>query len=703
MVKNFRKFEKAFILSCLISLGSQTVSFAQGDSDTSEDREKLEGMELEDIFKVPVKPEVTVASKRELTIKKSPGIITLITDKEISNSGARDLKEILELIPGFIFNVDVEGGISTGVRGLWAEEGKTLLLVDGQEINDIQWPTVLFGNHIPVEQIKRVEILRGPGSAIYGGQAELAVINVITKSAEDLSGIESKITMGIIPTDIPDFTHRNFSLSLGQKFNDFSFVAHGLIGRGNLSNRTFTDFSNNSYDMTANQQMNPAFFNLGLGYKDFSARFIMDLYKRTTRDLFFLNSPDSIGSIPSIHDGYYAELKYDFKPIDNLTITPKFNYKRQFPWNSDDANSRKLDAIKGYEGNFYSKMAERYLGNLTLNSDITENINIIAGGEYYHDISQALDPKSADFGKDKKQSSISYDNIAAFAQGLYKTDFFTFTLGSRFENHSAYGTSFVPRAALTTTWEDFHAKLLYSKAFRAPGIQNIINFNPKYSKGENIKSENTTVMEVEVGYDITQNMSLTANLFDINIKDPIIYFSTTENPNSYDNFENTGSRGIELEYRIKDKKLGYANLTYSYNIPVNNKVDVYQVPGHNDFLLGFPHHKLTMNTNLKVTDSFSVSPSAVFYSNRFGFNSADKDGNPVINEFSPALMLNLYLNYKDFFVNGLDAGIGIHNLLNQTYYYIQPYNGSHAAMPGPETEISFNLGYNFPVNFGNKQ
>lgn len=687
MKKNITKY-LVFVLSIIFS---NNIAFAQN---ITSDDDSVFDMDLESIIKTPINPEVSVASKNDLSIKKSPGIITLITEKEIVNSGARDLQEVLNLIPGFVFNLDVQGQIGPGFRGIWSEEGRCLVLIDGQEMNDILWPTIVFGNRFPVNNIKRIEVLRGPGSAIYGGQAELTVINVISKQAKDLKGFSTKLTFGSIYNDFSDFTHRNISFSAGQEFGDLGISLHGLLGKGNRSDKVFQDFYGGSFDMTGKMETNPTFLNLGVNYKDFSARFIADLYKTTTQSLFSNIIPDSIGSIPINHDGYYAELKYNIKPFDFLTMTPKFNYKRQFPWQSNTEKVSKLAEIEGFDGSFFDKMVERYTGNMTLTLEPNENLNVIAGGEMYQDKAYALSSRNADFGKTKDKDFVQFNNIALFSQGIYKNDYFSFTLGSRFENHSEYGTSFVPRAALAGDYEGFHSKIIYSKAFRAPSIQNITNFNPKFSNSDKIRPENTTIAELELGYDITSNMSLVANIFDIQLQNPIVYFSDSEN-DAYDNFEKTGSRGFELEYRVKDKNLGYANLTYSFNMANDNKVSLYEVPNKKDFLLGFPQHKFTLNSNLNLFDNFSINPSLVFFSQRNGISSLDKDENPIFKEFDPVFLLNLNLLYKNFLFKGVNASLSGHNLLNQTYNYIQAYNGTHAPIPGPSTEFSFNISYDF--------
>ncbi len=62
------------------------------------------------------------------------------------------------------------------------------MMIDGQEINENLYGSVVFGGHYDVSQIQRIEIIRGPGSSIYGGCAELGVIHIITKSATDYHG-----------------------------------------------------------------------------------------------------------------------------------------------------------------------------------------------------------------------------------------------------------------------------------------------------------------------------------------------------------------------------------------------------------------------------------------------------------------------------------------------------------------------------------
>jgi outer membrane receptor for ferrienterochelin and colicin len=91
-----------------------------------------------------LKMNVSVASVKPSTLRESPGIVSVVTAEEIRKSGARDLIDILRMVPGFDFGVDVQGTVGIGARGNWAHEGKVSLRIDGQEMNELLYSTSCF-------------------------------------------------------------------------------------------------------------------------------------------------------------------------------------------------------------------------------------------------------------------------------------------------------------------------------------------------------------------------------------------------------------------------------------------------------------------------------------------------------------------------------------------------------------------------------
>lgn len=613
---------------------------------------------------------IGVASIKPLSGRESPSIISLITEEEIQKSGARDLMDVLSLVPGFDFGVDVEGVVGLGMRGNWAHEGKILLLLDGQEMNENLFGTTQFGNHFAVDQIKKIEIIRGPGSAIYGGYAEYGVINIITKNGKDINGISLSGTYGQMKND---YGRRNVNLSLGKKFGEFQISGSVFMGQGNRSDQDFTDFYDSTYNMGGgNSKLDPTNVNVGLTYKGLSARFILDNYYTTTGDGYDVVKAPSQQEFNSS----FAEIKYAFKLGEKFTITPRINYKQQAPWKTE------ADSIT----EAYYKIVDRYTGNLTMSYTVNRKINIIFGGEVYSDFAKDM-VDSSFFTNGKKQ--VNYLNTAAFAQSVIKLRLVNIILGARFDNHNAYGSAFVPRLGLTKRIDNFHFKLLYSNAFRAPTIENI-----NLSDSVGIKPEITSIAELELGYEIRRNSIITINFFDISTKNTIAYYyDDSTDTDAYHNIGETGSRGVELEYKFRDK-WGFINLNYAfYTVAGKEKIADYEVPENKSVLLAFPSHKINLGAGFNITKQFSINPSVSYRGERYGYTSIDTLGNGVIEKFSPMVLANIFLRYEDLFIKGLDLGVGVYDIFDQRVKYIQPYNSNHAPLPGPSREFIVKLSY----------
>jgi outer membrane receptor for ferrienterochelin and colicin len=621
---------------------------------------------------------IAVASKKPLSTRESPGIVSLITEDEIRKSGARDLIDVLRLVPGLDFGVDVEGVVGIGMRGSWAHEGKVLVLVDGQETNEILFATTQFGNHYPVDLIRRVEVIRGPGSAIYGGFAEYGVINIVTKQGADLRGATANLTNGFYSSTI---ARQNLSVALGDKKGDIEYSVSGLIGRGGRSDQFYTDFDSSSYWMAGNSELNPAFVNAAVNYKGLSFRGIGDFYSTTMRDGY--GSVVSDGAVTEKFNSLYSELKYAWKVSDKLTVTPRFNYKTQSPWKTDE-----------YEGKDpYDKSASRSLGNVTALYNLSRNFNIVAGAEYYEDLATDNVDSSYFSGGAK---SVNYHNYAVFAQSLLKNRLVNVILGARYDKHNAYGDAFVPRVGLTKRYGRFHFKALYSGSFRAPSIENI-----NYMTDAGIRPEFTQVGEVELGYQLSRKSILTVNLFDISTQNPIVYFTDEFNNDYYINSGAAGTQGIEAEYRLKSPK-GWLTLNYAFYTAASKKqISDYEVADEPASLVAFANHKVNLSASRQLFRDFSVSPSASIYGPRWGYTSADTSGS-VIEKLNPAALLNLFVWYQSP-VKGLSFGLGIYDILDQRFQFIQPYDGGHAPLPGPSREIIFRLHYslNYKKSAGN--
>jgi len=608
---------------------------------------------------------LTISSSKALSTRETPGIISIVTAEEIQNSGARDLIDILRLVPGFDVAQDLQFVMGLGLRGNWANEGKVLVMLDGQPFNDLLYQIVAVGNRFPVDAIEQIEIIRGPGSAIYGGSAEYGVINIKTKAAESLNGVMAYGTGGF-HAGVTGRT--NGGVMIAKKGEIVSWDAAIFRGKGIVSdNDYFEVLSQDSIpqNLTKTTYADPMNINVGLKVKGFQFRTMYDEFK--TREPFTFVS----------FKHFYVDAKYAWKINDKFTITPQVRYFNQIPWAYGNPETGEYDM---------KARAERYYGTITANYDLSRKISFNFGVVYFKDKATDL----LDVGYFLGKNEISFNNVAVFAQGLIKHRLANATIGFRYERNNQYGSAFVPRVALTKKIQNFHFKVLYSQAFRAPAIENI---NLAIGGTGDIKPEKSNVFELELGYQFTPEMLLAVNAFNILTRKTIVYGSDAEE-GTYENYPKSGSTGIELVYRIR-KKIWYANLTYSYsqvNVDSSRTVRTYVVANTNKQYAGFPLSKITLNVNLNVTQKFTINPTVMYADARYAFNSLDVNDEPVSNRLDPYLLANIFFNYKNL-IPGFIAGIGAYDLLNQRPAIPQAYNGGYAPIPGRSREYVVKISY----------
>jgi outer membrane cobalamin receptor len=618
---------------------------------------------------------VAASSRKALSSRETPGIVTVITEEEIRYSGARDIIDLLRFVPGMDFATDLAFVVGVGIRGNWAAEGKVLLLVDGQEYNEILYQSIPFGNKFPLEQIARIEIIRGPGSAVYGGTAEFGVINIITKGAAGQQFASASGTYSALPGSYGRrYISAGLSKAIGSRAHaDVSFFK----GQNIAADQPYYDYyagteqNPQPVDAVRHSATDATNLNIGLRYGTTQVRAIYDRYHLE-------------------HPRYLTDFSHLFLSVKNnislgrrITITPTLSYTNQTPWETTDAADVE-------SGPYFRINARRSKASVTTLYDISRKVNLTFGMEYFNDF--ALNKIGEDyFGENQNQ--VSYHTASLFAQGLVKHRVANLTLGFRYDNHSAFGSAFVPRFALTKRIDNFHFKALYSHAYRAPGILNI-NLNSA------IRPERSQVSELELGYQFTPDMLLSVNAFDVQTRDVIIYFSDSPNDSTYIenylNYDRSGSRGLEAVYQIRKTRWNL-NLGYSFYRGLSNSTaDAYRVPGQPNVYLAFPAHKITLQGSFSPVRNLRLSPSVLYFSERFGYTSLTQDATPALTRSAPHALVNLYMSYDNLLLKGLDLGVGAYNLLNSRQSMFRAYQGEIDPIPGRSRELLLKLTYHLP-------
>jgi len=143
-------------------------------------------MNLDDLMNV----EVTSVSKKEEKLSEAPAAVYVLTQEEIHRSGATSIPEALRLVPGLdVARIDAHTWAisSRGFNGEFAN--KLLVLIDGRSVYTPLFSGVFWDVQNPMlEDVDRIEVIRGPGATLWGANAVNGVINIITKSAKDTQG-----------------------------------------------------------------------------------------------------------------------------------------------------------------------------------------------------------------------------------------------------------------------------------------------------------------------------------------------------------------------------------------------------------------------------------------------------------------------------------------------------------------------------------
>jgi outer membrane receptor protein involved in Fe transport len=635
-----------------------------------------------------------VASYAVTKLKDSPAVVTVITGQEIREMGARDLIDVLNLVPGFFLGIDTQGIVGPGFRGLWGYEGKVLLLIDGKEMNELLYSTVQLGNEFPPELIERVEVVRGPGSVVYGGNAELAVVNVVTRSVQGGTDLQLTARYGQLTTTsdlLEGYGRRGGTLS-GRYVSDsvpgLSMFASASYDQGQRSARTYSDNDSpsKSVSLLGNSRLDPAVAQVGIGFRDVQATFLYTRYDTTA----VTGTGGGVSDLArTLFQSYHGQLLATFRPTPRVEIIPRLNITHQTPWQSLEQTSDQ----------YYDKSVTRLRARLVGRWAPIDELQFTIGGDAMFDRAQLNTPQTADLGLNSSFGAdgavfVPYQTYAGFSEVFSENPILNFAAGARFEYNSAVGPSLVPRIVLLRAFGPLNLKGLFSLAFRAPGVENL-------NAGTDIKPERTTVFEFEASLAPTRYQRLSANLFDVGVFAPIVYSADqATGEESYRNISHQGSRGVELEYAIRGG-WGRMKASYAFYLPYvadPTQYPAYAVEGHPEANLAAPTHRGVLVGTIRPLRWLSISPTVIATGPRYGLGPADANGAPQVLTLPFLVMANLFIRVEDVGLKGLSIGLGIYNLFDQRYAYVQPYrpvSGSHALVPGQDREVMLQLSYLF--------
>jgi len=642
----------------------------------------IEELELVDLVEVPI---FLSASQKAQCTRDTANIITTITGKELLERGSRDLVDALELVPGFSFGGIMTNTIGVGVRGI-SDEGKVSVMVNGMMLTGQRFGTTMFGHHFPIEQIDRIEIIRGPSSILHGNFSELAMVNIITKKGYQLQG-------GVIGGDYGRFSrgeaaHNSF-VTMGNKWDDLDISFYGKYSEAYRSDRFYTDAHGGQFDMADNNSTEAIFGHFQLGYKGFNLQVLVDEYKVDSGDGFADTMTLPSYRIRNQFSTYDLNIGYQHALNDKFNIATSFDFSRQTPWKRSNLYT---DGQTSFVDEDVS--VEHYTFDLkaTYSSD-AGHYWVIGNSFQFQNYQHEVSNYSGELPL--------FGDYTVYGEGVYKTRWANILAGLRFDWYTEYGVNAAPRIGLTKQIDKWHYKLLYSHAFHTPtggNYQMNEEYNQTNSLGRTqsqIKPEKAYTYEFELGYQFHRGFDITANVFYTEIQDYFLYTFDENFDDFYINSDILSTWGIEAVLNYQQANWGKFQFNYSfYQAVKDTSYDFKAINSDGELVspqanLGYPNHKFSLNHHIAITDSLSFNHTVLFSSERYGYNGSR------LERHKPIWVYNTYLRYQNAVWDGLDVGLGLYDVFNSQYQYVQTFNGSHPALPGNTREVRLKASYQF--------
>ena len=533
---NFRAPILLLVLASTAAHGAQSAEPSAAD---------LTQLSLEQLLNIPV----YTASRFSQKGSDAPSSVSVITAADIKTYGYRTLADILRGVRGMYVTYDrIYSYI--GVRG-FARPGdynsRVLVMVDGYRVNDPVYDTGYIGSEfvLDVDLIDRVEIVRGPSSSVYGSNAFFGVVNVITKSAQDLKG-------GEVSAEAASFGTWKARASFGRRFeNGLEAVVSATKFNSRGPSLVFSEFD----DPATNNGMTR-----GTDYDRNSSVFAKFAYAG-----FTLDAGHSLRN-KGVPTGYTGTVFNDPRNriLDEQTFVSLGYYRTTA--SGSDLSGRIYYGRYEYAGDYLydvppvtvnkdEAVGEWWGAEVKLVKTVFEKHKLVLGGEYQKNRRQNQtnfdEEPFASYLDDKRSSS----RTAVYLQDEYAIrDNWLLNAGLRYDSYSTIGATLNPRLAAIHKWsESTVVKLLYGTAFRAPNAYESFYAYPGQQTGNPaLRPEKIKTWEAVLERYLPGNWRVTAAGYYYKV-DGLITQVPIDDPATggvllqYQNLGNVDARGVELE------------------------------------------------------------------------------------------------------------------------------------------------------------
>jgi outer membrane receptor protein involved in Fe transport len=557
---------------------------------------------------------VSIATGSEQTLRRAPAVATVITAEDIARMGATDLDEVMETVPGIHVSRNLQGYNPLYViRGIYTQfNSQTLMLLNG-----VPMTMMFIGNRgnawggLPLENVARIEVIRGPGSALYGADAYSGVINIITKSASDIDGTELGVRVGSYNTTDAWALH-------GGKLGPFDVAAYLRAGNTDGSRKTIESDAQTAYDQLygthaslapgpVTRERDTVDGHLELAWGKSRLRAVYLLRHNLGQGVGAGSALDNVGTARTERTllAYTANdlaLARDWRL--NLSLS-HFTYNTSFP------SALQLYPPGAWGNAFPDGM---YGAPNTWERQLRGSAMVSYGGLTHHQLRLGLGQDDLNLYRTQElKNFVLHDGAAPTPLGngdvvevsqddsfltpqrrkvryVYAQDEWnlardwTLTAGVRRDLYSDVGGTTNPRAALV--WDaslDVTAKLLYGRAFRAPSFTELHSINnPILRANPALKPERINTLEASASWQARADTQLQLSLFHFAMRDVI---GPTGNPQTYQNSGSQDGHGFELEARhdLNQRVRLVGNYAFQRSVDESTDQDAGYAPHHHVF------------------------------------------------------------------------------------------------------------------------
>lgn len=612
---------------------------------------------LEELLNMPV----SIASRNETPLAKTPSSVSLFTREDIERLGLRTLGDLLTKVPGFYSMMDsVEGNLSHMVmRGHAQNYANTLLvLLNGQRINDDYTGGLNYLiRYFSIRDASKIEVIRGPGSALYGSNAYSGVINIITDAKPEISA-----TIGSLGTTALYLSEQTnlADWQLGATFNfyrDEGYDFTDVFDRSGLQTSTNDPRTVEQLNLTAKDEHSRINFQY--------------LHSKRQNHYLFRRLRDGVAELELTHwtlygshqlwqdDKWKVDISAGYQNASRESLSAleaggeapfeqaDFLFGVDFEYQSAnialDATYQFSDAVKFNLGSFFS------------NSDIPRaylksNYNLYGEEEYLGHL--------VTFDADVSQRTVLDKTRriqSVYAQSEWQmSPQITLTAGLRLDSYNDIDNALTPRLSLVHSLDENQGyKLIFAEAYRAPSLGDLYDEESGLVVGNNSLRANELRSMEAVYYWHGSQTAVTASLF-ANEHEHIVGRFNTDNLSFLANIGSNKARGLELQLQWQPNTylLLKSDITHLF------KNETWLVEGAGAGLT--PSEIITPKTYLNYEIQYVPSDWSMGLSGNWRSEVAS------LSKKGPLLLINAHLRYR--WSEHVRWELSIKNLSDERYF-----------------------------------